>query len=815
MDFPLPLAPTFTYSIDTETLGVVKIGQRVIVPFGSKKQYTAIVTAIDVPAPEGYRVKEVVEVVDQAPIVTRSQLQLWHWIAEYYLCTVGEVYRAAVPTGLRIESETSVELAPDYEEAMDNRLSERELIVMAALDKTDKAMTLDQLAKATGFAGINTIISRLLDKRAIIVKERLQERYTPKKVNYVELLIDPNNKQDLERGFGAVKGAPKQETALLALLDMTRGEEKAEVVRSALMERADATLSVLQTMAKKGLIALKQRVVNRFDSRGMLPQPLPELSVAQRVALQAINDQWREKDVCLLHGVTSSGKTEIYIHLANYAMESGRQVLFLVPEIALTTQLTERLQRVLGDRVIIYHSKFSDNERVDIWRKMLQEREPCLVIGARSALFLPFAQLGLVIVDEEHDPSYKQADPAPRYNARDAALVLARQHGAKALLGSATPAIDTYYKATNGKYGLARLTERFAGAILPEVELIDLKRARLKGEMDGAFALRTQRLVADAVARGEQAIVFLNRRGYAPMALCRKCGYVPRCEHCDVSLTYHKHVDRLVCHYCGTLYPLPTICPVCKEPGIEIVGYGTERIEGEVERLWPGVPTTRMDLDTTRNKEGYQRLINQFSDGKTKILVGTQMVTKGLDFAGVSTVAIVNADALVNQPDFRSAERAFNMMAQVAGRAGRRDKPGLVAVQTYNVEHPLMQYLVAHDYEGFYAHEVEERRRYGYPPFTKIIYIYIKHRDPREVDEVAVAYGRRLRELFGNRVFGPEEPLVGRVQNMYIRKLMLKVELTASMSKLKEILRALNEELHQSRMPAMRGAQVYYDVDPY
>ena len=557
-----------------------------------------------------------------------------------------------------------------------------------------------------------------------------------------------------------------------------------------------------------------RRQINRFSLSGMVTGELPKLSEAQSAALDALHKSWLDHEVTLLHGVTSSGKTEVYIHLIDYMLRQRRQVLYLVPEIALTTQLTDRLQRVFGDKVVIYHSKFSDNERVDIYRKILSSSEPMVILGPRSAIFLPFADLGLVIVDEEHESSYKQQDPAPRYNGRDASMILARMHGAKTLLGSATPAIDTYYKAQNGRYGLVTLAERYGGVELPEIELVDTAKAMRTRTMQGALALSTIGKIKTAVGRGEQAIVFLNRRGYAPVAQCKLCAWIPKCEHCDVSLTYHKRIDKLVCHYCGAIYPLPVTCPACREPSIEVYGYGTERMEDEISPVLADATVLRMDLDTTRNKDGYEKIISDFSQGKAQVLVGTQMVTKGLDFDRVRTVAIVNADSLVNQPDFRASERAFNMISQVAGRAGRRDVRGTVMIQTRQPSHPIFPFITSHDYAGFYEAELLERGRYNYPPFTRLIYIYIKHRDPRAADELAVAHARRLRELFGNRVFGPEEPVVARVQTLYIRKIMLKIEVVASMKKVKQILRAAYEELHASRHPAVAGAIVYYDVDP-
>ncbi len=817
---PLPIAGAFTYEVPDEMSSMVRPGHRVIVPFGAKKLYTGIVVSLSGERPEGnYELKSIVSALDDTPILRRPQLQLWQWVAEYYLCTPGDVYKAALPAGLKVESETFIEIDSDFEEDENSRLSERETIIYQTLDHAAKRMSIGEIEKLTGFQNVSHTATRMLEKGAVRISEKLVERYTSYKITCVRIAIERNDSDSLHRAFDRIHRFPKQEQTLVAMLElscfMRQGEPLKEVSREELMERAGVPATTIKQMADKGIFEIYKKEVNRFALNGLATGELPVLSEAQARALGEIHRSWLDKDVTLLHGVTSSGKTELYIHLIDYVLRNKRQVLYLVPEIALTTQLTHRLQRVFGDKVVIYHSKFSDNERVDIYRKILSSKEPMVVIGARSALFLPMHDLGLVIVDEEHETSYKQQDPAPRYNGRDTAMVLARMHGAKTLLGSATPAIDTYYKALDGRYGLVTLSERYSGVQLPDVELVDTTKARRQGLMNGALAGRTVSLINNAVAAGQQAILFLNRRGYAPVAVCKMCAYTPKCEHCDVSLTYHKGIDRLVCHYCGAVYPLPTVCPACREPGIEVHGYGTERMEDEIENSFGDAGILRMDLDTTRNKDGYEKIINEFSNGKAQILVGTQMVTKGLDFDRVKTVAIVNADALVNQPDFRANERAFNMMSQVAGRAGRRDERGLVAIQTRKPSLPIFAYVKAHDYIGFYNEEIEERRRYLYPPFTRLIYIYIKHRDRRAVDELAVAYGRRLRELFGNRVYGPEEPQVSRIQTLFIRKLMLKIETSASMKKVKDIMRQTLEEMHASRMQAVKSAIVYYDVDPY
>ena len=812
---PLPLNATFTYRIPEDMVQRIKVGQRVIVQFGSKKFYTGIIESISPIAPEGYEVKDIVSILDDFSITKHPQLKLWHWISEYYLCSIGDVYKAAVPAGLKVESETFIELDKDFEEDEENRLSEREVIICQLLDHEGKLSTSD-IEKKTGFKNSLNIINHLISIGAVIVSEKLIERYRSKKETYIKLTAEPGDSEGLHKAFDAVKGAKKQETLLLALIEMSgftrKGAESLEVSRAQLLERTGVTTAIISALAKKGIIEVYKKEINRFQFSGVATYKLPTLSEAQENALNSITDSFSEHAITLLHGVTSSGKTEIYIHLLSRILQQSKQALFLVPEIALTTQLTHRLQKVFGERVLIYHSRFSDNERVDIWKKLLTEDEPCVVIGARSSLFLPFSNLGIVIVDEEHESSYKQYDPAPRYNARDVAIVLASMHGAKTLLGSATPSIETYYKAKTGKFGFVELLTRYENVTLPQIETVDMTIARKRYLTNGSFAKPTIDAANEALNNKNQIIVFHNRRGFAPMARCKQCAWTPKCEHCDVSLTYHRFQNQLICHYCGASYPLPTICPACKEPAVEILGYGTERIEEEVANLFPEHKILRMDLDTTRNKDNYENIIEDFSNHKADILVGTQMVTKGLDFGGVSLVAVLNADRLINFPDFRSAERAYNMLEQVSGRAGRRNTQGKVIVQTSNPSHPIIDFLKNHDYTGFFNHEIKERKEFNYPPFTRVIYIYLKHRDNNTLSEIATIYASHLRQLFGNRVFGPEEPIISRIQSLYIRKIMLKVETNASMAKVKKILRNTYEQMHQ--LPRMKGMIVYYDVDP-
>lgn len=814
---PVPLQATFTYHIPEmlrrDNPGGFEVGCRVVVPFGTKKFYTGIVCGNANLPPAGVEAKDVAVAPDTAPVIRHPQLKLWQWIADYYLCAPGEVMRAALPAGLKIESETFVELNPDYDLQAEPPRTDQEAEIVAQLDHKGSALSVGALAAALKQKNVTPLVNRLIDRGVLIIAEKLVERYRPQRMQYVKLETDA---EGMAEAFAKVKGARKQEQLLLAMVELSgvnRGAPK-EVLRKTLLERAGVSPAILQAVIQKGVLSAVVKEVNRFKFTGEASGKLPRLSEAQGRALDEIHKSWLARDVTLLHGVTSSGKTEIYIHLINFVLEQREQALFLVPEIALTTQLTRRLQEVFGSRVLIYHSKFSDNERVDIWKRVLHGgAEPMVVIGARSSVFLPFARLGLVIVDEEHEQSYKQFDPAPRYNGRDVAMVLARFHGAKTLLGSATPSVESYHKARSGKFGLVSLPERYGNVSLPDIQLVDTSLARKNRLMSGAFAHDTHRAASEAIRRGAQVILFQNRRGYAPLARCKECAWVPRCEQCDVALTYHAHLRQLQCHYCGAVYPLPNVCPQCHEPSIEILGYGTERVEEEVENAFKGVKLLRMDLDTTRNKASYEQIIDDFSAGKAQILVGTQMVTKGLDFGGVEMVGVLNADSIINYPDFRSAERAFNMLEQVAGRAGRREgQSGRVVVQTGRPEHPIFRFLLDHDYDGFFAHELEERRRYFYPPFTRIIYMYVKHRDPARLRHVADVYAARLRQLLGRRVYGPEEPAVGRVQGLYIRKIMLKIEVDASVAKVKELLRKTYLDMHM--MPDMKGTVVYYDVDP-
>ena len=810
---PLALPGTYTYRIPEGM--TLSIGMRVLVPFGRKKIYTAIVISQHDKEPKGYDVKEILGTLDVKPIVRHPQLDFWQWIADYYLCSTGEVYKAAIPSGLKVESETTISVNPDFEESEPGQLTDHERVILDFTAQRGRVQ-IAEIAKATGFKTVERNVSHLLDIDALHVSERVVDNYRPKTEACVRLTTKRDDETSLHQLFDKLKRAPKQESLLLAYLDMSRwlqGGEVREVSKENLLKRAGVSSAVLHEAVKRGVFEIYKKEINRFADLGSVLEEPPVLSEEQNRAYSEIHQSMRQHAITLLHGVTSSGKTSVYMHLINDALQLGRQVLYLVPEIALTTQLTRRLRRVFGDKLLIYHSKFSDNERVDIWKRLLDSNEPCVVIGVRSSVFLPYSNLGLVIVDEEHDGSYKQQDPAPRYNGRNAALVLAQMHGAKTVLGSATPAIEVYRLAMEGKYGLVKLSSRYGDIQMPDVKVIDTLDARKRREMSGLFSNELIANCRKALQKGEQVILFQNRRGYSPIVRCKECGWVPKCEHCDVSLTYHKHNNTLVCHYCGYTINLPDLCPACQLPGIEIVGYGTERIEDDIETVFPGEKISRLDLDTTRNKNSYDRIIDEFSTHRTDILVGTQMVTKGLDFDAVSIVGILNADTMINFPDFRSHERAFDMLEQVSGRAGRAHKQGQVIIQTSQPDHDVIKYVQTHDYEGFYQHELADRQQFGYPPFTKVINIYLKHRDDAVVGELAVRYSGLLRQVFGSRVLGPMTPFVSRVQNLYIRQVTLKMETAASMAKVKTILRNLYEQMLAADA-RMKTVRLYYDVDP-
>lgn len=747
---PLPLDGTFTYSVPDGMEGKVVPGVRLLVPLGKSKKYIAMATRLhdDKPA---FSCKPVEAVLDNTPSLLPQQMRLWQWIGYYYMAPLGDVYNAAMPGGL----------------------------------------------KST-------------------------EKFKPKMELYVELASTYRSEQALHVALNLVQRALKQAKALTTFLSLshwdsldgdTPREGIKKVTKEELMNESHCTAAVVKALIDRGILFTYELEIGRLNTNGESHLELiKQLSLAQQDAYNGILLQMMKKDVVLLHGVTSSGKTEIYIHLIRKAIEEHKQVLYLLPEIALTVQIMERLHRVFGDRLGIYHSKYSDAERVEIWQKQLSDHPYDVILGARSAVFLPFKALGLVIIDEEHETSFKQQDPAPRYHARSAAIVLAKMYGAKTLLGTATPSMESYYNAQQGKYGLVELKTRYKGIQLPEIQVVDVKDLRRRKMMSGPFSPQLLAAVREALKNGQQAILFQNRRGFAPMVECKVCGWVPKCKNCDVSLTLHKSINLLTCHYCGYTYPVPTECPNCGSTEIMGRGFGTEKIEDQIEEIFPEAKIARMDLDTTRTRNAYERLIADFSEGRTNLLIGTQMVSKGLDFDKVSVVGILNADSMLNYPDFRAYEHAFMMMAQVSGRAGRKGKRGLVILQTKNPNLPVIGQVVNNDYEGLYQGILEERRTFHYPPFFHLINVYVKHKYDKVCEQASYELSKTLRSWFGERVLGPDKPAVARVKTMNIRKIVIKLENGIDQQKVREYLKFAQQQMGKD--PRYGALQIYYDVDP-
>ena len=747
---PLPLDGTFTYSVPDGMEGKVVPGVRLLVPLGKSKKYIAMATRLhdDKPA---FSCKPVEAVLDNTPSLLPQQMRLWQWIGYYYMAPLGDVYNAAMPGGL----------------------------------------------KST-------------------------EKFKPKMELYVELASTYRSEQALHVALNLVQRALKQAKALTTFLSLshwdsldgdTPREGIKKVTKEELMNESHCTDAVVKALINRGILVTYKLEIGRLNTNGESHLELiKQLSLAQQDAYNGILMQMMKKDVVLLHGVTSSGKTEIYIHLIRKAIEEHKQVLYLLPEIALTVQIMERLHRVFGDRLGIYHSKYSDAERVEIWQKQLSDHPYDVILGARSAVFLPFKNLGLVIIDEEHETSFKQQDPAPRYHARSAAIVLAKMYGAKTLLGTATPSMESYYNAQQGKYGLVELKTRYKGIQLPEIQVVDVKDLRHRKMMSGPFSPQLLAAVREALKNGQQAILFQNRRGFAPMVECKVCGWVPKCKNCDVSLTLHKSINLLTCHYCGYTYPVPTECPNCGSTEIMGRGFGTEKIEDQIAEIFPEAKIARMDLDTTRTRNAYERLIADFSEGRTNLLIGTQMVSKGLDFDKVSVVGILNADSMLNYPDFRAYEHAFMMMAQVSGRAGRKGKRGLVILQTKNPTLPVIGQVVHNDYAGLYQGILEERRTFHYPPFFHLINVFVKHKYDKVCEQASHELSKTLRSWFGGRVLGPDKPAVARVKTMNIRKIVIKLENGIDQQKVREYLKFAQQQMGKD--PRYGALQIYYDVDP-
>ncbi|WP_449304449.1 replication restart helicase PriA [Prevotella pallens] len=764
----LPLEGTFTYVVPDALLDKVVPCVRLLVPFGKTKTYIGICDTYPSDHPnnnddnDGIEYKAILAILDDGPVLLPQQLQLWHWIANYYMSPIGDVYKAALPSGLKGEdtykphTEVYVCLGKQFR-------GEQELHI-----------ALDGLARAT--------------KQQKVL------------MSYLEL--------------SGIANVPELVSTDVTQTDNKQHNQLRAVSKDELRNTTHCSLAIINSLIEKGILQTYRKEVSRLNNGydKLQPNAIHALNDAQTIAYDKILLQMMAHNVTLLHGVTSSGKTEIYIHLIFKALQEHKQVLYLLPEIALTVQITNRLRCVFGNKLGIYHSRYNDEERVEIWQKQLSNEPYEVILGARSAVFLPFQRLGLVIIDEEHENSFKQQDPAPRYHARSVAIVLAQMYGAKTLLGTATPSIESYRNAQLGKYGLVTLSQRYKDIQLPTIEVVDIKDLRRRKLMSGPFSPRLIAAVRDALQRGEQAILFQNRRGFAPMIECRTCGWVPHCPNCDVSLTYHKSMNVLTCHYCGYTERVPEQCPNCESKDIKGRGYGTEKIEDEIMEVFPDARIARMDLDTTRTKNAYERLINDFSAGKTNLLIGTQMVSKGLDFDHVSVVGILDADNMLNYPDFRAYEHAFTMMAQVSGRAGRKGKQGLVILQTKNPELPVIQQVVNNSYTAFYKSQLEERTAFHYPPFFHLIYIYIKHRNNDIVESASMELGSRIREIFGNRVLGPDKPTVARVKTLHIRKIMLKLENGIDYKLAKQYLRSIRDTMMKEKRYG--ALTIYFDVDP-
>jgi primosomal protein N' (replication factor Y) len=763
---PLPLENTYTYCIPEEMESSVGANFRVIVPFGKKRYYTAIVKEIHERVPDTpYALKAVFAVLDATPVLSPRQMAFWEWMASYYLCKLGDVYKAAVPSGLKLESETVVSFCEEAEAQAP--LPAKEQALLDAFAQTG-SLTVSGLEKKTGLKNLIPALHSLMNQGLVSVSEEMKRGFVPKTETVIRLSPEYVRETDLTPVFARLQRAKQQEKLFLSYLELAQPFHPAshgELSKKKLLRETGIQASVLDSLLKRGVLTARAKEISLLRRTDEASQPLNELTGAQQTACKEIQTVFETRSVCLLHGVPSCGKTEIYLHLAMEAMRQGRQVLYLLPEIAITTQITERLACVSGNKLLVYHSGFSDHERVEVWNRLLQSGEPALVLGVRSSLFLPFTALGLVIVDEEQEPSYKQQDPAPRYHARNAAIMLASMHGAKTLLGSATPSLDSYLNARTGKYGLVSLNARYGTGLTPRIHLVDVKDLRRRKIMkDTLFSPLLKEKMDDALSHGEQVILFQNRRGFSPVMECKSCSQALHCVQCDVSLTYHKLANRLVCHYCGYSIPLPSRCPACGEGGLRLIGFGTEQVEEEIAALFPGVKADRLDFDTARTRKALERILTDFEQGKTRILIGTQMLSKGLDFERVSVVGVLNADSLMNFPDFRSHERAFQLMMQVSGRAGRRDKQGTVVIQTSQPEHPLLQMVQAFDYESMALAQLSERQLFRYPPCYRMITLVLRSREEAVLTDFSALYAGALRKELGERVYGPFSPPVNRVQ---------------------------------------------------
>lgn len=808
---PLSLAKTFTYSISETEYYYIKKGMRISVPFGKSKIYTALVVETHQNAPTLYEAKEIHQILDESPVVTEIQIAHWQWIASYYMCAIGDVYRGAMPSALLLESETVISQKMNGF-VDETTLSDDEFLIFQALQQQSSLKVQDIIA-ILNKKNIFPVIQKLIDKNILVLQEEMLESYKPKLIRYVRLHSKYESNQGLTELLESLKNANKQKEIVLTYFQLNASDKKPLTVKK-LVEASGSTSAIVKALIEKEIFEDYFIQEDRVNFKGKESEVKLQLSAAQQSAFDGIKESFNHKEVTLLHGVTSSGKTEIYIKLIEEYLSTGKQVLYLLPEIALTTQLVGRLRAYFGNKVAVFHSKYNNNERVEVWNQVLKNSEKAqIIIGARSALFLPFADLGFVIVDEEHEQTFKQVDPSPRYHARDAAVVLANFHKAKVLLGSATPSIETYFNASSGKYGLVEIMERYGKVLMPDIELVDLKDKYFRKKMNGHFSDTLIEKITNALALGEQVILFQNRRGYSPVVECMTCGHVPHCQQCDVSLTYHKHKNQLRCHYCGYSIAKPTHCHACSSVEMATKGFGTEQIQQELTAIFPESKTGRMDQDTTRGKFGFEKIIDSFKNREIDILVGTQMLAKGLDFDNVSLVGIMNADNLLYHPDFRAFERSFQLMTQVSGRAGRSEKQGKVIIQTYNPDHNTLQQVTKTDYEGMYNEQLYDRQIYKYPPYFRIIKITLKHRDYGKLKEGAMWLYQVINTNLELPVLGPEEPAINRIRNEYIRIIIIKIPTIISIVSTKKIIQKMLNSF--DAVAQFRVIKVSINVDFY
>lgn len=813
---PVPVHREFTYRVPFELNEHVFAGARVIVPFGRSKLITGIITDIHEKIPEEYQTKYIEHLLDEQPIITSVQYNFWKWISNYYMSPIGDVMNAALPSNFKLASETKIVLHPDF--TFDPKyFTEREQDIIHALEMRE-ILDLKEISELVGIKTIQPIIKQLIDKKAVLSLEELNDKFTPKTAIFVELTNNFLIEENLNDFIQSIEQKPSKEKQLNAILSILQlGEYNNQTIQPVLRkELTDQGISqsALNTLEKNGVILQTKMEITRLNSLSEEDQQFKPLSKAQNKSLEEIHAAFDENKVALLHGITGSGKTEIYVQLIQENLDLGKQVLFILPEIALTTQLIQRLSAYFGEQIGVYHSKFNQNERVEIWNNVLNNNpnKYRIILGARSSIFLPFQDLGLIIVDEEHESSFKQYDPSPRYNARDCAIVLSTMHKANIVLGSATPSIESYQNAKTGKYALVNLNERFGNVALPEILCTNVRKERKQKSMQSHFTSFLLDNMREALNLGEQIILFQNRRGYTPLWMCEICNWTPKCKNCDVSLTYHKHTNSLKCHYCSyNIQPVGS-CAACGSNRLNMLGFGTEKIEDELSVMFPDKVVKRLDLDTTRSKNAYSNLLNDFDERKIDILIGTQMVTKGLDFDNVNLVGILDADMLLNRADFRAFERSFQLMTQVAGRSGRREKRGKVIIQTGDPDHWVIEKVIGHDFVGFFNSEIIERSNYFYPPFYKIIEITLKHRDENLLNKGASDLANSLRNSFKERVLGPEFPIVKRIQNLFLKKITLKIERDANDKKVKERIHQIVDEFYS--VPINKPIRVIIDVDP-